>query len=256
MKRIILIFSATLSIQCVCLALVPEGWDPGAPEVKGKLKCEIHLATNNVAIGDHVPVFVTVENIGTVEAQLPNLYSIARSGNIIGYSGVIKDLWNKGTYCRMFLLVGSTTDTVQRLALPRTVFRGAPTPKERKILEEKPAKLWHFLLDYPSYQWLSIPPNGKEQYQSYIEMNPQTAEGQIVNLPPGTYGLQCEIQYFMGHEARYTETNQWTTADTITRARAAGDFLLDMHRLWTGKMESNIESFTLNTNSVCHTGSK
>ncbi len=248
MKQKILTFSAVLCIPYVCLALVMEGLDLGAPEVKGQLRCEIRLGTNSVASGAHVPVFVTLLNTGTLEIQLPSLYTIARPGNLIGYSGV------KGVYLRMFLLAEQAKGTVQRLALPRAVFLGKPTPEEKNTLEEKPAKLWRFFLKPRPNQWLAIPPHGKEEFQSYVEVNPQTEDGQNIDLLPGTYGLQCEIQYSgRGVNTESLETNQWTSAARIARARAAGDFLLDMHRLWTGKLESNIASFTLTTNSSSQT---
>jgi hypothetical protein len=41
------------------------------------------------------------------------------------------------------------------------------------------------------------------------------------------------------------ETNQWTSSVAIAKAKAAGVFLLDRHRLWTGKMESNIVDVTI-----------
>ena len=78
----------------------------------------------------------------------------------------------------------------------------------------------------------------------------QVESGDVISLPPGGYGLQCEIGFTWGGfmSQAYFRTNQWTSAEDIAKAKSEGRFLLDMHRLWTGKMDSNIVPITLTGN--------
>jgi hypothetical protein len=198
----------------------------GPPELQHALKCEIKVPTNNVAIGSRITIFVTVENTATVDAQLP-------------CPGTHED----GLHTRILLLAGQTTGVVQRLSIPNFVFRGNLTGEQGKMLEQ-PTDRWGYI--YVPARWIAIPAQGREQFQALVEISPKTGEGGAVALAPGAYGLQCEIEYVMWHGSdAFLETNQWTAADRIAKAKASGVFLLDRSRLWTGKMESNIVDLTI-----------
>lgn len=142
---------------------------------------------------------------------------------------------------RVFLLAGQVSNAVQRLTIPHVTFRGGnPTAEERKIVEEKPAELWHWLLKRPVPQWIAIPAHGKAEFQAFVEISPKTEDGQVANPPPGVYDLQCEVEYSPHSisSGAFLTTNEWTSAEDIEKAKAAGVFLQDEHRLWTGRMQS------------------
>jgi hypothetical protein len=96
-----------------------------------------------------------------------------------------------------------------------------------------------------------IPALSKQSFRILAELSPKNYDGleygDVLSLPPGSYGLQCEIGFRWGGfmSQAYFRTNQWTSAEDIAKAKADGRFLLDMHRLRTGKMESNIAPITL-----------
>src|ERR1017187_4304721 len=113
---------ACLNIVWTCAAgMMPS--DIGAPELKGALRCEIRLSTNNVVLGSRLPVFVTVENISTLEAELPAPYSS-----------------EPGVHVRAFLLAGQATGAVQRLVIPCLALPTDLSPKQRDILEKNRAE--------------------------------------------------------------------------------------------------------------------
>jgi hypothetical protein len=219
----------SLGIVWACQAGMSPG-DVGAPEVKGALRCEIRLATNTAAWCSRLSVFGIVHNTSTLEAQLPAPYSS-----------------EVGMKVTLYLLAERATGSVERLLLPFAVLSSSPSAKEWEILRERRSEHWHLLLQSPPASWISIPAHGKAEFLIYAEMSPRTEEGSVRTPAPGTYGLECNIEYSMGNitSAAFFQTNQWTSATDIAKARASGVFLLDMHRLWTGKMESNIVPITL-----------
>jgi hypothetical protein len=211
-----------LSVVRICAAgMMPS--DIGAPELKGALRCEIRLATNNVVLGSRLPVFVTLENTSTLEAELPAPYSS-----------------EPGVHVRAFVLAGQATGVVQRLVIPCLALPSDLSPKQRDMLEKNRAEIWHLLLETLPTSWISIPGHGKAEFLVFVEISPKTDSGEVP--PAGTYGLQCEIEYYMHSitSTAFIETNQSTSVEFSAKAKASGVFLLDVHSLWTGKMESNV----------------
>jgi hypothetical protein len=200
----------------------------GAREVKGELKCEIRPATNNATPGSHLIIFMTIENNGSLEAELPSPAAPEPTMRM-----------------RVFLLSAQTTDAAQRLWIPNGVLESDPTPEQQRVVKEERAEDWHKYFSQNPH-WIAIPPHGKKEFQVLVEMNPKTYDGSDfgapVQLRPAIYALQCEIEYDptgVG-SATFIETNGLISAEQIAKARASGLFLLDTHRLWTGKMESNV----------------
>jgi hypothetical protein len=231
MKAVFLLACVFCCLGWECDALVFG--DMGAREVKGELKCEVRLATNNVPIGSRIPIFLTVTNIGSLEAELP---SPAAPESVMRV--------------RIFLLSAQTTGAVQRLWVPNGVLETDPTPEQQRVVKEVRAEDWHKYFSQAP-RWISIPPHGKKEFQILVEMSPKTYDGSDygadVAPPPATYGLQCEINYDptgIG-SATFIETNGLVSAEDIARAKASGIFLLDTHRLWTGTLDSDIVPITL-----------
>jgi hypothetical protein len=224
MKLVVLTVCAILSVPWACPAPT-SSYDPGAPEIKEALRCEIRLGTNSVTVGSRFPIFLTVENTGTLEAELPAPYSSEMNMRV-----------------RAFLFAGQVTGAVQRLIIPCVAVPSDLPPKQRDILEKNRAESWQHLLETFPPSWISIPGHGKAESVIFVEMTPRADNGEALSLAAGTYGLQCEVEYFMYNitSAAFMGTNQWTSAEAAAKAKASGLFLLDMHRLWTGKMESNI----------------
>ena len=226
MKAVFILACAFCHLCWDCNAAVVG--DMGAREVKGELKCEIRPATTNATPGTHLVIFMTIENNGSFEAELP---SPAAPEPVMRV--------------RTFLLTSQTTGVVQRLRIPNGVLEGDPTPEQQRVVKEERAEDWHkYFSQNP--RWISIPPHEKREFQVFVEMKPKTYDGSDygadVALPPGTCGLQCEIKYDptgIG-SATFIETNGLISAEQIAKAKASGIFLLDTHRLWTGKMESNV----------------
>ncbi|HTS18581.1 MAG TPA: hypothetical protein VMP11_13490 [Verrucomicrobiae bacterium] len=228
MKLALVTISAYLTVICACKALM--GIDPGAPELKGALRCEIRVDTNTVMTGSRFPVSLTVENTGPLEAELPS----PRSSE-------------PGMYVGMFLLASQGTGTVQRLPIRSLALPDVLPLRQQRILENNPAEMWELLLKPSHASWISIPGYGKASFLVFVEI-PQQGDGTgLFTAAEATYGLQCEIRYRMLDitSTEFMETNQWTSAEAIAKAKASGVFLLDPHHLWTGKMESNIVDLTI-----------
>jgi len=256
--------SVLLAISEICTAgWMPANYDFGAPEVKNALKFEIRFVTNAVAIGAPIPVLATIENTSTLDVWLPSPPTFQPEMQV-----------------SVFLIAQQSTGGVQSLILPRIVLPNTPTPRQKAIIDEKPVEVWHLLIELIPAKWIRILPHGKEEFRIFA-VAPRTKDGnlatldqkaygvklhnlqshpewrQLTSVVPGIYDLRCEIDYFMQHgSAAELVTNQLTSVEAIRNAKTAGVVLIDAHRLWTGKMQSNIASFTLTTNSANRVGSQ
>jgi hypothetical protein len=101
-KAFILTAAIVLSSSMASKALV--GGDPGASEVKGKLQCSIQVETNNIGAGTRFSIGMTIENVGTYEAELP--YPGCEDG---------------GMWLKMFVVTATPTGGVERLIIPSSI---------------------------------------------------------------------------------------------------------------------------------------
>jgi len=223
---------------CAAMFVCHSSWaqisgDAGAPEVKGELKCEIRVASKSAKLGSAIPILMTVENIGDLAAELPS-----------------PGTPEPGMRVRVFLLATDSTDTVRRVWLPNGVLDKSPSLEQQRVMKERRPEDWHRYFGLKLH-WISIPPKGKQEFRVFAAMSPKAYNGSDygsdVAVTPGNYGIQCEIEYepLSVSSAAFIETNGLTSAGDIAKAKASGAFLLDTHRLWTGKMESNIVPITL-----------
>src|SRR5882724_38982 len=168
----------TLSLSCNAVKCMAFGQDmEGPPELRDALKCEIRLTTNNGAIGSRILGFLTLSNTAPIYLQLPC------PGTLVG-----------GLHVRMFLLTTRETGPVQRLSVPLFVFQGNPTAEQSKMLARS-TDWWSHI--YMPPRWIDIPPGGKEKFQVLVEMSPNADSSGDARLSPGTYRLQCEIEFVM-----------------------------------------------------------
>jgi hypothetical protein len=215
-----------LILSCDAVKCMAFGQDlEGPPELRDALKCEIRLTTNNVAVGSSILVSLTLSNTSSTDVQMP-------------CPGTLEP----GLRVNLFLLTADATGGVQRLSVPAFVFQGKLTAEQSKLLEG-PADHWDYI--YVPARWTAVPAHGSEQFQVFAEISPNVAKART--SATGNYGLQFEIQYVMksNKSSAYIRTNQWTSAERIAEAKASSVFLVDMQKLWTGRIQSNIAQITL-----------
>jgi hypothetical protein len=244
-----------------CSALGHIGGDPGAPEVKGALKCELRPTTDNVRAGSRVWMSLTIENTSTLDVALPfpgssepgmiaKLFLVSRQATgavehaiLPGYKfgdGKLTPEQQKAMEDDINNSWGSLFD--ERPYLPSIVLPWNATAEQQKVVEEKPTDRWRYVLQKPA-PWISIPPHGTAGFQVFVDVSPKMDSGEAPPLNPGTCRLQCAIMYFVSsiRSAGVLRTNDLTSAEDIAKAKASGLSLVDDHsKLWTGKMESNV----------------
>jgi hypothetical protein len=253
------ILYAVLGLPCVSKGLVLG--DLGAPEVKGALSCEIQPLTNDTPAGSRIWMSLTIRNTSTLDVSLPSPVS-SETGIMAKLLLVSRQA--TGAVERAILpsyTFGDTNLTPEqkktigdeinsgsgmlldeRPYLPSIVLSENATADQRKLVEGTPANKW----DQPSQSpapWLSIPAHGTAKFQMLVEVSPKAAGGDAQPLNPGTCRLQCAIMYFVGSygfRGALITNDSFTSAKDIAKAKAAGLFLLERNRLWTGKMESNV----------------
>jgi hypothetical protein len=243
--------------------------DPGAPELKGVLKCEIQPDTTSIVTGSRVWMNLRIESTASGDVELPcpgsseprmlmKVFLVSRqatgeiqraifSGMKIGDRGGYRDPTPKEQKAlQEFMGSEGWSMKDERPYFPSVALPADATMEQKATMEKMTTDSWKSVLGTPP-RWISIPPHGTAEFQVLVEMTPRSDVGDVAPLAPGACRIQCSIMYFpdLRGFTGALATNAPTSSFDIAKAKGSRLFLLDKHKLWTGKMESNVEKIDI-----------